>query len=198
MSRTHKEEQNDHEWELAAWELLSEAKATADLWIQKAKLSEWETFCDLCYYDLWRVRRKNERGFNDGYHIHNGEEARALVELLNGLERDIAGWETKWKCAVEMAAKAENERDMLRSLLTHNEIDRDELKEQLDAAIMLGKMQERRHERERDAAREQVKELAHENENLYRRLESVHEVYRLSSVCRKLIIENQKLKGEQP
>ena len=187
-------------------------------------MSEWETFCDLCYYDLWRVRRKNERGFNDGYHIHNGEEARALVELLNGLERDIAGWETKCKCAVDMAAKAENERDMLRSLLTHNEIDRDELKEQLDAAlnahdercmevedakralgaipfegirmasmrvkderdslqeqldaaIMLGKMQERRHERE---------------------LEQVREQYRLSSVCRKLMIENQKLKGEQP
>ena len=102
-------------------------------------VSEWETFCDLCYYDLWRVRRKNERGFNDGYHIHNGEEARALVELLNGLERNIAGWENKWKCAVEMAARAENERD--------------ELKEQLDAAVMLGKMQERRHERELAEAR---------------------------------------------
>ena len=118
-------------------------------------MNEWETFCDLCYYDLWRVRRKNERGFDDGYHIHNGEEARALVELLNGLERDIAGWETKWKCAVEMAAIAENERD--------------ELKQQLDAAIMLGKM----HERE---------------------LEQVREQYRLSSVCRKLLLENQQLK----
>lgn len=52
-------------------------------------MSEWETFCDPCYYDLWRVRRKNERGFNDGYHIHNGEEARALVELLNGHEREL-------------------------------------------------------------------------------------------------------------
>lgn len=51
-------------------------------------MSEWETFCDRSYYDLWRVRRKNERGFNDGYHLHNGEEARALVELLNGLERE--------------------------------------------------------------------------------------------------------------
>lgn len=51
-------------------------------------MSEWETFCDRSYYDLWRVRRKNERGFNDGYHIHNGDEARALVELLNGLERE--------------------------------------------------------------------------------------------------------------
>ena len=46
MSRTHKEEQNDHEWELAAWELLSEAKATADLWIQKAKHAD-EAAADL-------------------------------------------------------------------------------------------------------------------------------------------------------
>ena len=99
-------------------------------------MSEWETFCDLCYYDLWRVRRKNERGFNDGYHIHNGEEARALVELLNGLE-----------C-------------------------------------------------ERDEARERVKELIHENERLYCRLESVGDG--IFVLCRKLMIENQKLKGEQP
>ena len=40
MSRTQQEEQNDHECELAAWELLEEAKATADLWIQKAKEAE--------------------------------------------------------------------------------------------------------------------------------------------------------------
>ena len=53
-----------------------------------AIMSEWETFCDISYYHLWRVRRKNERGFNDGYHLQNGEEAQALVELLNGLERE--------------------------------------------------------------------------------------------------------------
>jgi hypothetical protein len=51
-------------------------------------MSEWETFCDISYFDLWRVRRKNERGFNDGYHLQNGEEAKALVELLNRLERE--------------------------------------------------------------------------------------------------------------
>jgi hypothetical protein len=53
-----------------------------------AIMSEWETFCDISYYHLWRVRRKNERGFNDGYHLQNGEEAQALVELLNRLERE--------------------------------------------------------------------------------------------------------------
>jgi chromosome segregation ATPase len=34
------------------------------------------------------VRRKDERGFNDGYHLQHGEEAKALVELLNRLERE--------------------------------------------------------------------------------------------------------------
>ena len=52
-------------------------------------------------------------------------------------------------------------------------------------------------ERERDDARERVKELIHENENLYRRLESVHEVYRLSGVCRALKAENEQLKQQQ-
>ena len=100
-----------------------------------------------------------------------------IWDYAKKLQDDIVGWENKWKCAIEMAALAENERDMLRSLLTHNEIERDALQEQLDAAIILGKMQERRHQRE---------------------LEQVREQNRLSSVCRKLMIENQKLKGEQP
>ena len=78
-----------------------------------------------------------------------------IWDYAKNLQDDIAGWETKWKCAVDMAAIAENERD--------------ELKGQLDAAIMLGKM----HERE---------------------LEQVREQYRLSSVCRNLLLENQQLK----
>lgn len=124
-------------------------------------MSEWETFCDPCYYDLWRVRRKNERGFNDGYHIHNGEEARALVELLNGHERELDA----------ERALAEMYRRKYSRLTGEHEA----LQEQLDAAIMLGKMQERRHERE---------------------LEQVREQYRLSSVYRKLLEENKQLKGD--
>lgn len=50
---------------------------------------EWETYCDESYYHLWRVRRKNERGFNDGYHVHNGNEARALVDLLNKQDSEL-------------------------------------------------------------------------------------------------------------
>lgn len=51
-------------------------------------MTEWETFCDECYYHMWRVRRKNERNFDDGFHVNNREEANALVELLNKLERE--------------------------------------------------------------------------------------------------------------
>ena len=51
------------------------------------KKEKWETFLDKCYYDLWRVRRKTDRGFNDGFHLHSGEEAKALVQLLNEMEQ---------------------------------------------------------------------------------------------------------------
>lgn len=55
-----------------------------------------------------------------------------------------------------------------------------------------------RLEHERDEAQERVKKLIHENENLYHRLESVHEAYRLSSSYRKLKAENEQLKQQQP
>jgi hypothetical protein len=54
------------------------------------RTDEWETYCDECYYHLWRVRRKNERGFNDGFHVQNGEGARQLVELLNKQDSELA------------------------------------------------------------------------------------------------------------
>jgi hypothetical protein len=53
------------------------------------RTDEWETYCDECYYHLWRVRRKNERGFNDGFHVQNGEGARQLVELLNKQDDEL-------------------------------------------------------------------------------------------------------------
>ena len=53
------------------------------------RTNEWETYCDECYYHLWRVRRKNERGFNDGFHVQNGEGARQLVELLNKQDSEL-------------------------------------------------------------------------------------------------------------
>jgi hypothetical protein len=71
-------------------------------------MSEWETFCDESYFHLWRVRRKDERGFDEGVHVNNGEEAKTLVELLNRLERerDEAREENKKFCeALEWISK---------------------------------------------------------------------------------------------
>ena len=51
--------------------------------------SQWETFCDECYYHMWRLRRENERGWNDGFHINTRDEAQALCKLLNKLEGDL-------------------------------------------------------------------------------------------------------------
>jgi hypothetical protein len=50
---------------------------------------QWETFCDVGYYHMWRLRRKNERGWNDGFHINTKAEAEGLCELLNKLEREL-------------------------------------------------------------------------------------------------------------
>jgi hypothetical protein len=50
----------------------------------------WETFCDVSYYHMWRLRRETERGWNDGFHINTRAEAEGLCEILNKLERDLA------------------------------------------------------------------------------------------------------------
>ena len=49
----------------------------------------WEAYCDECYYHMWRLRRKTDRGWYDGFHIHTGEEAKGLCETLNKLEREL-------------------------------------------------------------------------------------------------------------
>ncbi len=50
---------------------------------------QWETFCDVGYYHMWRLRRKTERGWNDGFHINTKAEAEGLCELLNKLEGEL-------------------------------------------------------------------------------------------------------------
>jgi hypothetical protein len=115
------------------------------------RTNEWETYCDECYYHLWRVRRKNERGFNDGYHVHNGEEAKALVDLLNKqdseltaaraeIERlDVSGIHSchdncqRWACVLrrELIAVTE-QRDGLRSGIDYASDQLHKVTEQLD------------------------------------------------------------------
>jgi hypothetical protein len=58
---------------------------------------QWETFCDVGYYHMWRLRRITERGWNDGFHINTRDEAQALCQLLNKLEREVA--EAKEQCS---------------------------------------------------------------------------------------------------
>ena len=46
----------------------------------------YECFQDRSYYDMWCVRRVNEREWGNGFHLVNGEEAAALRDLLNARE----------------------------------------------------------------------------------------------------------------
>jgi hypothetical protein len=57
---------------------------------KEARMSDqWETFCDVGYYHMWRLRLKTERGWNDGFHINTKAEAEGLCQLLNKLEGEI-------------------------------------------------------------------------------------------------------------
>ena len=53
------------------------------------KTDQWETNYDDCYYHMWRLRRKTERGWHDGFHVNTREEAKGLCDLLNKLEREL-------------------------------------------------------------------------------------------------------------
>jgi hypothetical protein len=68
--------------------LANRSKDTGSTRDKPTPETEWETYCGLSYYNGWQVRRKNERGFDDGYHLSNGEEAKDLCAYLNQLERE--------------------------------------------------------------------------------------------------------------
>ena len=53
------------------------------------RTDEWETYCDEWYYHMWRLRRKTERGWHDGFHIQKGDEAKGLCDILNNLEAEL-------------------------------------------------------------------------------------------------------------
>ena len=82
---------------------------------------QWETFCDVGFYHTWRLRRKNARGWNDGFHINTEAEAEGLCELLNKLERELTE-------AREQRDRLAEEVEKLKEGL---ERERDELKKQL-------------------------------------------------------------------
>lgn len=71
-------------------------------------MKEWEYYCDVVYYDMWAVRPKGDKDFNSQqlFHVMSEAEAKALVETLNGAEKQtVSGrgkedgdWETDYFC----------------------------------------------------------------------------------------------------
>ena len=51
-----------------------------------SKTPLWECFNDPGYFDLWAVRRKDQRKFEEAIHVRTKEEAMFLVASLNELE----------------------------------------------------------------------------------------------------------------
>lgn len=51
----------------------------------------WECFVDHSYYDMWAVRQVGEIAFNSTFHLVNGDEAKALVALLNSTAAPVDG-----------------------------------------------------------------------------------------------------------
>jgi hypothetical protein len=57
------------------------------------------------------------RGIDGDKHWVPANTSRRLERERDEARHEIEGWRNKWECAVEMAARAENERDDLRDRL---------------------------------------------------------------------------------
>jgi chromosome segregation ATPase len=73
---------------------------------------------------MWRLRRETERGWNDGFHINTRDEAQALCQLLNKLEREVAEAKEQYSNLDDQVSSAmmvirglERERDRLAEAL---------------------------------------------------------------------------------
>jgi hypothetical protein len=89
----------------------------------------WETFCDVGYYHMWRLRLKTERGWNDGFHINTKAEAEGLCELLNKLEREVERERALANEAIATWKKTREERDAALKALAAVTEQRDRLAE---------------------------------------------------------------------
>jgi hypothetical protein len=93
---------------------------------------QWETFCDVGYYHMWRLRLKTERGWNDGFHINTKAEAEGLCELLNKLEREVERERALANEAIATWKKTREERDTAQQALFSSEEDYEKAIEQRD------------------------------------------------------------------
>lgn len=50
----------------------------------------WECFLDPSYFDMWAVKRKDSRSFQDAFHVTSEVEAQRLCGLLNGIRQPAA------------------------------------------------------------------------------------------------------------
>ncbi len=52
--------------------------------VKDKRRREWETFCDLSYYDFWCVRPKGDRDFNSelSFHFMTYDQADDFMNLL--------------------------------------------------------------------------------------------------------------------
>ena len=120
-------------------------------------LREWQTL------RLWGAEPQHIHDFIKGQQtrIHESQEIEKTCEQLER-ERDeareaIIGWENKWKCAVEMAARAELERDKAWSCCDELVVDSN--------AVTLAKTV-MALEKERDEAVESIMIILEENRHL--------------------------------
>jgi predicted nucleic acid-binding Zn-ribbon protein len=112
---------------------------------------------------MWRLRRKTERGWHDGFHINKGDEAKGLCDLLNKLERDLGELTTARK-EIEGLHFALKQSSMIYDAVTEQ---RDDLQMQLDSSCNAEEL--RQFRAELTAATEQLDEsrrLAEKYRNL--------------------------------
>jgi hypothetical protein len=155
------------------------------------RTDEWETYCDECYYHLWRVRRRNERGFNDGFHVHNGDEAKALVDLLNKQDSELT------------AARAEIERlDVSGIHSCHDKCqrwtcvmrrERDEARAEIEKPTECYKVSDEEFYRYHSLLYRATKKLETVTEQRDRLQKIVDEQCRVSSVCREYREQRDRL-----
>ncbi len=51
------------------------------------RIAMWECFMDASYFDMWAVRRKNNRSFNECIHVKTRGEAEYLTRALNDRDK---------------------------------------------------------------------------------------------------------------
>ena len=100
--RLHKELRRlDAENQRQRADLERKSEAIQRLWAERDQLraqverlqsqpAAWECFLDPSYFDMWAVKRKDSRSFQDAFHVTSEVEAQRLCGLLNGIRQPAA------------------------------------------------------------------------------------------------------------